>query len=138
MKVMQRRHSRHRYRFWILLPAILMILFDVGVTLLFQPPEYWRSNYDLTTEKSPFGIILLRFHPAAFLAYIFIYIVVIAFLVFWLSTPWHKITALAVVVGHTAGVFSWLGHRIYWEMIVIFIVIAAVTVYSWQRAESRR
>ncbi len=125
------------HRFWILLPGLLMILFDLGVTLYFQPPEYWQASYDLTTERSPIGMLLMRFHPVAFFAFMAGYIAVCAGLVLWLPSPWHRIVALALVVGHTAGVHSWLGHRVYWVMIVVFLLISAVTVFSWQKAGRR-
>jgi hypothetical protein len=136
MKTARGWHPRDRQRFWILVPALVMILLDVGVTLYFQPAEYWSANYELTTEKSPLGVILLQFHPAAFLAFILAYMLVIGLLIYWLPAPWNRIISLAAVVGHTAGLFSWLGGRVYWVMIVLFIVIAAITVFSWQRAET--
>jgi hypothetical protein len=135
MKTLPRARHLQRFRLWILLPAIMMILFDVGVTIYFQPHDYWQGSYELTTEKSPVGILLMRFHPAAFFAYIFAYIGVVTLLVLRLSAPWYRIIALAVIVGHTAGVYSWISHRNYWAMIIIFIVVATFTVFSWQRAE---
>jgi len=135
MSTVPRVRRLQRYRFWILLPAITMILFDVVATIYFQPQAYWQTSYELTTEKSLIGLILMRFHPGAFFTYIFVYIGVIAFLVFWLPAPWDRIITLAVVIGHTVRVYSWLGNRIYWAMIVMFIIIAMVTVFSWQRAE---
>jgi hypothetical protein len=125
---------RDRRRFWILLPGLLMILLDLGVTLYFQPADYWQADYDLTTEKSPLGILLMRFHPAAFLAFMVAYIMVCAGLILRLPTPWNRVIGLALVVGHTAGVYSWLGNRIYWAMIAVFLIIATVTIFSWQQA----
>jgi hypothetical protein len=136
MKTVPRARRLRRYRLWILLPAIAMILFDVGVTIYFQPQDYWQVSYDLTTEKSPIGMVLMRIHPAAFLVFMFAYITVVTLLVSWLPVPWHKIIALALVVGHTAGVYSWVRHRSYWAVIGIFILVAAFTVFSWQRAET--
>jgi energy-coupling factor transporter transmembrane protein EcfT len=112
-----------------------MILFDVGATIYFQPQDYWQVSYKLTTEMSPIGMVLMRIHPVAFLVFMFAYIIVVMLLVFWLPIPWHRIIALALVVGHTAGVYSWIRHRSYWAVIVIFILVAAFTVFSWQRAE---
>ena len=135
MKTVPRARRLRRLRFWILLPALAMILFDLGLTMYFQPQEYWQVSYDLTSERSPIGTFLLSFHPNAFLAFMFAYISVITLLVFWLPGPWHKIISLALVVGHTAGVYSWISHRSYWSVILIFIVVAAFTEFSWQRAE---
>jgi hypothetical protein len=128
-----RRHNR----FWILFPAIFLLLLDVVVTYLFQPAEYWRVSYEYTTESSPHGLLLMRYHPLAFLAFIVAYLLVVSFLVYRLPPPGHKVIALAVVVGHTAGVHSWLADRYYWLMIFNFIFFAAVTVFSWQKAEAR-
>jgi hypothetical protein len=135
MKTIPRARRLWHYRFWILLPAIVMILLDVGVTMYFQPQDYWQVNYELTTETSPIGVFLLHIHPAAFFGFMFTYIVVLGFLITLLPIPWNRILALAIVVGHTAGVYSWVRHRNYWLVIGIFILVAAFTVFSWQRAD---
>jgi hypothetical protein len=64
-----------------------------------------------------------------------IYIGIVTLLIFQLPIPWNRIIALALVVGHTAGVYSWIRSRNYWAVIVIFLAIAAVTVFAWQRAD---
>jgi hypothetical protein len=135
MKTVPRARRLWHYRFWTLLPAIAMILFDLGLTIIFQPREYWQGSYGLTTEKSPIGVFLLSIHPAVFLIVMLIYIGIVTLLIFQLPIPWNRIIALALVVGHTAGVYSWIRSRNYWAVIVIFLAIAAVTVFAWQRAD---
>jgi len=135
MKTVPRARRIWHYRFWTLVPALAMILFDLGITLYFQPPEYWRGNYVLTTDKSPVGLFLLSIHPAAFLMFMVIYVSVVVATIIWLPIPWNRIVALAIVVGHSAGVYSWMETRNYWAVIAIFLVIAAITVFAWQRAE---
>jgi hypothetical protein len=128
---------RRQNRFWILFPAIFLLLLDVLVTYWYQPAEYWRVSYAYTTEGSPHGLLLMRYHPLAFLAFMIAYVLVVAFLVYRLPAPWHKVISLAVVIGHTAGVHSWLSNRHYWLMIFNFILFAAITLFSWEKAEVR-
>ena len=122
-------------RFWILAPGVFVLLLDVLITYLLQPAEYWRLGYEYTTEGSPHGFLLMRYHPLAFLAFILAYILVVGILVYRLPAPWHKVIALAVVIGHTAGIHTWLRHRYYWLMIFNFILFAAITLFSWHKGE---
>ena len=52
-----------------------------------------------------------------------------------LPHPWNKALALAVVVGHTAGIYGWLALRNYWYTIPTFILVGILTVACWQKAE---
>jgi hypothetical protein len=45
--------------------------------------------------------------------------------------------ALAVVGGHTAGIYGWLDERSYRSTIPVFLAVGAITVLCWGQAEAR-
>jgi hypothetical protein len=106
-------------------------------TFILQPSIYWTGAYQTHEEISPLGSAILRIHPAAFAAFISAWAIIVLLLVGLLREPWNRVIALAVVVGHTAGIYGWLDVRSYWSTIPIFIAVAAITVLCWRKADSR-
>jgi hypothetical protein len=125
-----------RERFWVVLPSTLLILADLIVTLVLQPVSYWAGVYSDRAERSPLGAAMLTAHPALFPLFMLGYLVVVIVLVSCLRRPWDRALALAVVVGHTAGIYGWLAPRNYWSMIPMFLLIGALTVLCWRRADA--
>jgi hypothetical protein len=131
-------HGRpRRPRFWIVLPAILLILADAAVTFLFQPSIYWTGAYQDYEEISPLGSAILRIHPAAFIAFILVWVAIVLLIVALVREPWNRVVSLAVIIGHTAGIYGWLDGRSYWSTIPIFIAVAALTILCWRQADAR-
>jgi hypothetical protein len=120
---------------WIVLPAIVVTLADWAVTFIFQPPIYWSGAFEARSEISPLGHGLLGIHPLAFSAFMVIYILVIVALVLFLKSPWNKVVALVVIVGHTAGIYGWLKDRNYWSAFPVFFLVGLMTVLCWQKAD---
>jgi hypothetical protein len=125
-------------RFWIVLPAVILILADTLMTFLFQPASYWAEGYANRVEQSPLGAAILGGHPTLFAGFILIWILIVVLLVARLRHPWNKAMALAVVAGHTAGIYGWLVLRNYWYTIPTFILVGILTVACWQKAEAAR
>lgn len=128
--------SQRRPRFWIVLPALLLILADAALTLLFQPASYWNLAYINRIETSPLGSAILARHPALFAAFILAWILAVVLLQLLLREPWNRASALAVVVGHTAGIYGWLVTRDYWFTIPTFVLVGILTVACWRTADA--
>ena len=122
-------------RFWIGLPAILLIMADAATTLAFQSRSYWAGRYTDQIETSPLGAAFLGWHPALFAFSILVWALFIVALLAWLPRPLNKALSLAVVVGHTAGIYGWLVLRNYWYVIPVFLFVGILTVACWQRAD---
>ena len=129
--------DRRRAHFWIVLPAILLILADTALTLPFQPSSYWTGSYENYEGISPLGAAILRIHPAAFAAFVLAWIAAVLLIVGLARGPWNREVGLAVVVGHSAGIYGWLDERSYWSTIPVFIAVGALTVLCWRQAEIR-
>jgi hypothetical protein len=126
--------QRHHASLWLVLPAIVVTLADWAVTFFFQPPAYWTGAFEARSEISPLGHGLLGIHPLVFSAFMVIYILVIVALVIFLKSPWNKVVALVVVIGHTAGIYGWLKDRSYWSAMPVFFLVGLMTVLCWQKA----
>ena len=124
-------------RIWITIPAVGLALADAGVTLIFQPGDYWNQGFHLAVENNPMGRALMVQHPALFLVGIAIWILIVTGLVLWIPHPWEQIVALTVILGHTWGVSIWLyqnASSAYWFRMSLFLVIALVTMACWRAA----
>lgn len=55
-------------RYWLLLPALVCYVADIGLTLGGQSPAYWRGDRGRVEEINPLAGWLLSVHPVAFLA----------------------------------------------------------------------
>jgi hypothetical protein len=91
------------------LPCLLAYLFDIGLTLHGQPAEYWAGDYTRTTEGAPFVRKLFELHPVAAMAGEAVWAGIILALVLLLPEVLAVIFAIAVVFGHAAGGYTWLG-----------------------------
>jgi hypothetical protein len=107
------------------------------LTFLFQPTSYWTGAYESYEEISPLGAAILRIHPAAFAAFVLAWMAAVLVIVGVLREPWNRMIALAVVVGHAAGIYGWLDERSTWSTISVFLTVGAITVLCWRQAEAR-
>ena len=107
--------------------------------ILYALGYYGACNLlESSDEQSPLGAVILGGHPAFFAGFILIWVLIVVLLVARLRHPWNKAMALAVVVGHTAGIYGWLVLRNYWYTIPTFILVGILTVACWQKAEAAR
>ena len=91
------------------LPCLLAFAFDIGMTLHGQPAEYWRGDYSSTTEGAPFFRKLFAFHPLAAVAGECLWASIVLIGVLLLPELLAIILTIAVVFGHAAGGYTWLG-----------------------------
>lgn len=128
----------------ILLPAyILFSLFDTGVTLWGQPPEYWAGDYNAINELNPIAAVVLRINPWVFLAFGVLFMLLVSALFLWLRSPADKILLFFAVIMHAAAVSSWTYYRIfvgdfYLGYSLPKLVAAVILGYSFHRYESAR
>lgn len=123
-------------RILIILMVIVMIL-DFSFTLLGQPIEY-LENYQLVSEGSPMGKLLLPVHPLAFISVFIFWVFLAIYLVRILKPPWDIMFGTGVILGHFHGSIAWVPHLFiflkpewlgiqawHWYSSVIFIIFLA-------------
>jgi len=92
---------------FILIPIILVMVFDFVFTLVGQSSSYWK-NYNLVNEGDPFARFLLVSHWSYFFIGSFVYLVFIIFLLAKLKRPFNIIIAVAVFTIHVWASSTWL------------------------------
>ena len=102
-----------------------MTLADATVTLSGQPADYWLNGFQTVLEINPIASFFLKLHPAVFVAFVIIWIVVFNTLLLVLPTNWSKIMALMILLGHTFGMATWIVHRPHGLLLVIGVAAAA-------------
>jgi hypothetical protein len=91
------------------LPCLLALLLDTGLTLHGQPAEYWAGDYARTTEGAPFFRKLYVLHPLAGIAGVGAWAGIALSLLVLLPEVPAVVFAIAIVFGHTAGAYTWVG-----------------------------
>jgi hypothetical protein len=90
------------------LPCLLAVSYDVGLTLHGQPARYWAGDYNSTTEGAPFFRKLFETHPLAVVAGEALWASIILTWILLLPEVLAVTLAIAVVIGHTVGGYTWL------------------------------
>ncbi len=125
---------------WLCLPPFALCMLDQGITLYGQGPAYWAGNYSLAKEGNPWFLWLMRRHPLAFEAGIFAWVAVFSLVILALPRRAAMTVSIAIVLGHTWGAATWLGHLFrsgHWLILGLFLASAIVIVGSWERFGQR-
>jgi hypothetical protein len=128
-------------KLWLCLPPTLLALMDHGITLWFQPPEYWAGDYSTAQEANPHAAWLMQRHPLANEVGFAAYLALVCVLTVKLPRRLGQMLSLGVTIGHTWGTTTWLPDRVqgdYWLSIALCAFAAVVVVLSWSAAEERR
>jgi hypothetical protein len=88
---------------------LLAFSFDIGLTMHGQPAEYWAGDYSQTTEGAPFFRKLYKRHPLVAAAGDVLWAAIILTWILLLPEVLAVILTIAIVFGHTAGGYTWLG-----------------------------
>jgi hypothetical protein len=122
-------------RLWLCLPPLLVFLGDQAVTLWCQPCQYWAGDYSIAREGSPHGLWLLNQHPLAYVGGVTGYMLAFTTGLLFLPRRLARIAALAIVLGHSWGMATWLWHDDWWTesdavynaTLLLFVAVAVVT-----------
>jgi len=119
----------------IVIPVILVMILDLTFTLVGQPEYYWQ-NYEFFNEGSPLGFILFSHHPAYFVLFFAIYLLLVLVLVTNLMRPFNIMVAVAFFLGHSWGSSSWVPAIFYkltgidtidsWYLIIGYFIVVAI------------
>jgi hypothetical protein len=123
-------------RAWLCGVPAALIVADVCLTLRGQPAAYWAGHYERAVELNPPACWALRQHPLLFAAGGLLWLVATSALVLFLPRRLARGTALALVLGHTAGAASWLARDggAGWGLAVLLFALAYLLLdWSWRQ-----
>lgn len=92
---------------FLVLPLILVMILDMGFTLIGQLQDYWR-NFQFFNEANPTAGFLLSINPALFILFFFLYLIFVLFLIVNLKKPFNLISYIFFFLIHSWGSSSWL------------------------------
>lgn len=125
-----------RTRLWLLAPALVLYLLDVGLTLQGQSAAFWAGDYSTAVEANPIAKPLLAQSPWLFVLVASAWL----FALSWLILVWrHPVTIwLAVILAlvHAVAGATWLTRIGLWGWIaaIIYIAVAAqASAWCWRR-----
>jgi hypothetical protein len=91
---------------WLsLIPAYWAALFDIVITIVHQPDEYWQGNLTKANEANPFGAYIMANHVSGIFVISFIWLIIIGVVGRLLPYKFARVFLLFVLIAH-----SW-GHR---------------------------
>jgi hypothetical protein len=125
-------------RLWLCVAPAVLATLDKAMTLWGQPAEYWAGDYTGYNELNPVSAWSLGWHPLALVVQNFLWISAFGLLIVVLPRRMAKILALAIAMGHAAGVGWWLLIILQWFPLVMihFLASAALLVFTWERADA--
>jgi hypothetical protein len=124
-------------KLWLCLPPTLTAGIDHGITLWFQPPDYWAGNYAKADEACPPAEWLMKLHPLANEVGLLAWLLLVWGLVLVLPRLAGLAMCLCVTIGHTWGASSWLSVKLdepYWFNIALCIVSGALLALALEAA----
>ena len=123
-------------KLWLCLPPFALCMLDQGITLFRQSDAYWDGSYEHAREANPLFSWLLKQHPLAFEAGIFVWVSIFASIILFTPRRVAMTVSIAVLLGHTWGAATWLTWTVpqgYWLSIALFLASSILIVTVWEK-----
>jgi hypothetical protein len=112
-----------------LIPAYWAALFDIIITIVHQPKEYWRGNLNKANEGNPIGAFMMGNHVSGIFVISFIWLVIIGILGYYLPRKFSNVFLLFVLIAHSWGASSWISNLYGFWYIMVFILFNSTLFY---------
>lgn len=122
----------------LLIPAYWACLFDIIITTLHQPEEYWKGNLDNANEGNPIGAFFMTNHTYGLFLISILWLIAIAVISHFLKKRKFKIFALFVLIAHTFGASSWLNQKYGFWFALSFILINSILFIEFENIYKKR
>jgi magnesium-transporting ATPase (P-type) len=107
----------------ILIPTIIVCIVDLIITTIYQYPEYWNNDLSVANEGNPVLYFAMSNHVAGLFIATFLWLLLISCICFFVPKIVTKFIALAVLIGNTWGISSWIsGDYKFWLIMLLIIV----------------
>ncbi|PKQ61971.1 hypothetical protein BZG02_13605 [Labilibaculum filiforme] len=113
---------KNRIKLVAVIPAVWVCLFDVIITLVYQPAEYWSGDLSLANEANPIGAFVMKYHTSGLFILSALWLGLIVLLGYYLPKKWASIFLLFVFIAHCFGGASWVNiHFGFWAVMLFFL-----------------
>jgi hypothetical protein len=112
-----------------LIPAIWASLFDIGITIIHQPNEYWNGDLTKGNEGNPVGSLFMLSHISGLFIISGLWLIIISILGYALPKRARRIFLLFCVIAHSYGASTWLSRYYDFWFAMAFILFNSI-LYS--------
>ena len=109
-----------------LVPALWATLFDITVTIIHQPKEYWNGDLTKANEGNPIGALFMENHVGGLFIISAFWIFAIGLLGYFLPRQISKVFLLFCVIAHSFGASTWLSSRYGFWYVITFILFNSI------------
>jgi hypothetical protein len=113
----------------LLIPALWTSLFDITITTVHQPKEYWSGNLQKANEGNPIGAIFMQNHVYGLFFISIIWILIIGLLGYYLPLKVSRVFLLFCIIAHSFGASSWLSNIYGFWVAMIFILFNSILYF---------
>ena len=120
---------KKREKLLALIPALWASLFDITITIVHQPKEYWNGNLNMANEGNPIGNFMMKNHVSGIFIISILWLILIGVLGFYLPRKISKIFLLFVLMVHSYGASTWISNHYGFWSIILFILFNSILFY---------
>ena len=113
-------------------PAYWAAIFDVAITIIHQPKEYWDGNLGKANEGNPFGAYMMANHVSGIFVISAIWLVIIGVVGYFLPPKFARVFLLFVLMVHTWGASTWISNHYGFWYVMAFVLFNSVLFYITQ------
>lgn len=112
----------YKKRWLLLIPAFWASGFDIAISIIQQPKEYWAGDLLASNEGNPVGKFMMMKHVSGIFVVSFSWLVVITCLGYYLPNKLSRIFLVFVLIAHSYGAATWINRAYgFWVEILFFI-----------------
>ena len=119
-----------RTKLLALIPVLWTSLFDIIITIIHQPKEYWNGNLNTGNEANPIGAFMMKTHVFGIFFISILWFILIGALGYYLPRKISRIFLLFVFLAHTVGASSWITPNYGFWFTIIFILFNSILYYK--------
>ena len=121
---------KKREKLLALIPAIWASFFDIAITIIHQPKEYWNGNLNMANERNPIGNFMMKNHVSGIFTISIFWLILIGVVGYYLPRKISRIFLLFVLMIHSYGASTWILPNYGFWFVVVFILFNSILFYK--------
>jgi uncharacterized membrane protein len=113
----------------LLIPPLWASLFDIAITIIYQPTEYWSGKLNAANEGNPIGALFMKHHVSGLFIISILWLILIGVLGYYLPRKISRVFLLFTLIAHSFGASTWLSGRLGFWYAMIFIFFNSMLFY---------
>jgi len=115
-----------RVKLLAIIPAIWASIFDIVITTIYQPTEYWNGNLNLANEANPIGAFVMKNHVSGLFVVSILWLILIAILGYYLPKKISRVFLLFIFIVHSSAGSFWISMHLGFWFTMIYLLLNTV------------